>query len=88
MLNKVQSVIANNDYSVTVSFDDGQTKRYDVRPLLNEGVFQMLRESAYFHQVQVIPGFGGIEWPDGQDIAPEELEKNGVPVFSRETVTA
>jgi hypothetical protein len=84
---KVISVKANNDYSVTILFDNGQKKRYDVRPLLDEGVFQMLREPAYFRRVKVIPGFGGIEWPDGQDIAPDELEQNGISVAVRETVT-
>jgi hypothetical protein len=80
MFVKVRSVRANDDYTVTLLFDNGQEKRYDVYPLLNEGIFQMLQDKDYFRQVHVIPAFGGIEWTDGQDIAPEELYQNAVPV--------
>ena len=39
-----------------------------------------LKDRAYFRTVRVLPGGGGIEWGNGQDIAPHELYEQGVSV--------
>jgi hypothetical protein len=40
--------------------------------------YSRLKEPDYFKTVHVIPGGGGIEWPEGQDIAPHELYDSSV----------
>lgn len=37
------------------------------------GVFEPLKEPAFFAQVRVDPEFGTIAWPNGVDFAPEPL---------------
>ena len=39
-----------------------------------------LKDEGYFNAVQLLPGGIGIEWPEGQDIAPHELYENSVEV--------
>jgi uncharacterized protein DUF2442 len=37
------------------------------------GVFEPLRDPAYFATVQLDPELGTISWPNGADVAPETL---------------
>ncbi len=39
-----------------------------------------MRDSTYFRTVTLLPGGIGIEWENGQDIAPHELYDNSIPV--------
>ena len=39
-----------------------------------------LQDERYFATVHLLPGGIGIEWEEGQDIAPHELYENSVPV--------
>ena len=42
--------------------------------------YGQLKDEGYFNAVQLLPGGIGIEWPEGQDIAPHELYENSVEV--------
>lgn len=42
-----------------------------MKPYLNHGVFQELKNIDYFNQVDI--SFGAVTWPHEQDIAPETL---------------
>ena len=46
-------------------------------PILN---YQELQDPSYFKLVRVAENHNTIEWPNGQDIAPEDLEKFSVPI--------
>ncbi len=59
---------------VHVDFEDGTTADVDLSYLLEYGgVFEPLRDPAYFAQLQVDTEAGTIVWPNGADIAPETL---------------
>lgn len=64
-------VKANDDYTLNVEFDNGEKKRFDVRPYIRGEWYGQLDNMEYFKQVRV-DGFTVI-WPDGQDICPDEL---------------
>lgn len=64
-------VKANDDYTLNVEFDNGEKKRFDVRPYIRGEWYGRLDKMEYFKQVRV-DGFTVI-WPDGQDICPDEL---------------
>lgn len=64
-------VKANDDYTLNVEFDNGEKKRFDVRPYIKGEWYGQLDNMEYFKQVRV-DGFTVI-WPDGQDICPDEL---------------
>lgn len=57
-----------------VRFDDGLSTRVDLSYLLDYGgVFEPLRDRAYFRQLRADREAGTIVWPNEADIAPETL---------------
>jgi hypothetical protein len=82
-MNKVIAVSANKDFSLDLKFSDGSMKRVDVKPYLDRGIFSELKSLDYFRQVRV--AFGTVQWPNGQDIAPETLYIDGVAIDEAES---
>jgi hypothetical protein len=61
-------------YAVHVGFEDGTTADVDLSYVLDYGgVFEPLRDSAYFAQLRADTEAGTIVWPNSADIAPETL---------------
>ena len=56
-----------------LEFNDGTTKRVDVKSLLTGPVFKRLKDPDYFKRVSVDPICGTVVWPNGADFAPEAL---------------
>src|SRR5439155_15258708 len=75
---KVTAVKANDDFSLDLRFSDGSVKRFDTKPYLDYEVFRELKDLNYFRQVDL--AFGTVQWPHEQDISPETLYLEGVPV--------
>ena len=59
------------DYCIYVEIENQQKGIFDLKPYLDKGVFQELRNIHYFNQVGIL--FGAVTWPHEQDIAPETL---------------
>ena len=74
---RVKAVQPNRDYTLTVTFANGEVKRFDVKPYLNRGIFQELNDWAVFQSVQ--PFLGSIHWPNGQDFCPDTLYLESMP---------
>ena len=85
MFHKVQSVAAQKDFILLVTFAEGISKKYDVTPLFERiPVFCELRDTPnLFEQVVVDVGGYGISWNDDIDLACDELWANGVVVRQR-----
>ena len=66
------------DYRIYVEIEDGRRGVFDMKPYLNLGVFRELKDEHYFNQVGIL--FGAVTWPHEQDIAPETLIAEMVPV--------
>lgn len=77
-MNKVIAVTANEDFSLDLTFNDGSVKRFDAKPYLDYELFRELKDLNYFRLVRV--AFGTVEWPHEQDISPETLYLESVPV--------
>ena len=60
-------------YSLRVTFNDGTTKRVNLRPLLWGDVFEPLRDPDQFSNVYLDEEMGTIAWPNGADFAPEAI---------------
>jgi hypothetical protein len=60
-------------YSLELTFDDGLSKRVNLRNELYGVVFEPLRDSDYFAQVSIDPEAGTVAWPNGADFAPDYL---------------
>lgn len=47
-------VVTNDDFTLTISFDNGEKRRYDVRPLLKDDtVFEPFKNTEAFRRVYV-----------------------------------
>jgi hypothetical protein len=78
MLIDVVSVKAHADNSLLLVFENGQSRRFDMTPLLEKKPFSRLKGSPLFFQAAV--DFGTVVWLGNIDIAPETLWFRSVPV--------
>ncbi len=69
----VTEVEVVGDYRLRLTFADGTVGDVDFGDREWRGVFEPLRDPAYFARVAVDPAAGTIAWPDGLDMAPEPL---------------
>jgi hypothetical protein len=72
VITSVISVEPLENYKLRIKLSTGRTGVFDVSQFLNEGVFQELKDPAYFRQVYV--DYGTVVWPHEQDIDPELIE--------------
>ena len=70
---KLQSVEPMTDYRLKLVYETGEVKLFDVTPYIEGTWYGELKDTAYFRTVQLLPNSIGIEWANGQDIAPHEL---------------
>lgn len=69
-LNRVEPM---ENYLLCLHYETGETKIFDVKPYLSGSWFGELKDRSYFRTVRMLPDGTGIEWSNGQDIAPHEL---------------
>lgn len=74
----VKTVQPLSNYRIYVEIEDGRKGIFDLKPYLDRGVFRELRNVHYFKQVSIL--FGPVTWPNEQDIAPETLLAEMLPV--------
>jgi hypothetical protein len=70
---KIQAVEHKAQYSLLLTFDDGEQRLVDLEPLLVGPLFGQLRDPNLFAQVFVNPDTGTVEWPNGADFNPNLL---------------
>jgi len=69
----VTAVEVIGDYQLRLTFADGTIGDVNFSDRDWTGVFEPLRDPAYFASVKVDPEAGTIAWPGGLDMAPEPL---------------
>ena len=74
----VEKVMPQPDYTLLLTFADGEQKRYDARPLLEKAIYAPLRSLPFFLTARA--DCGTVVWNDDVDIAPEHLYECSVPV--------
>jgi hypothetical protein len=70
---KIINLETISGYKLKLYYDTGEEKIFDVSPYIQGDWYGRLKDEAYFKTVHILPGGIGIEWADGQDIAPHEL---------------
>lgn len=75
---RVREVKPEQGYRLLLTFTNGEKRVYDVSPLLGEGVFRELKDKSAFCSVQ--PWHGTVQWAGGQDICPDTLYEDSLPV--------
>ncbi len=67
----VKNVKAGKDYSLLLTFANGERKVYDARPLLEKPICAKLKNLGFFLRAKA--QFGTVVWDEDIDIAPEHL---------------
>ncbi len=78
---RVQAVIARNDYTLEITFTNGEVGEYNCAHLLDFGVFKELKDLGYFSQAR--SENGTVAWPHEQDICPDTLYEDSVKVVTK-----
>ena len=68
---EVKAVKPLDNFILLLTFADNEQRFYDIKPLLDTGVFKSLKDPAMFNTVRVC--FDSIAWANHVDIAPETL---------------
>lgn len=72
----VISVEAIENCNLLLTFKTGEKKIYDMKPHLDGGIFEELKDKNLFRKVRV--GFDTIEWENGADFDPEVLYQDSI----------
>ncbi len=88
---RITAVKANDDYTLTLTFDDGEKRRLDMRADLREGVFQKIADLKDFKRVylnedhtvcwDIDPKVDSrVVWNNRIDICPDTCYVESVPI--------
>ena len=68
---RVTNVVPKTDYTLEITFTNGEVGVYDCKHLLTFGVFKELGDLDYFMKAGI--QYGTVVWPNEQDICPDTL---------------
>ena len=77
MLIDVVTVKPQHDFQLDLEFENGERRRFDMRPLLEIKPWNRIAKLSLFERVRV--DYGTVVWPGEIDIAPETLYDLSVP---------
>lgn len=72
-------VRALDNFCLYLKFEDGKEKVYDMKPLIERiKYYEKLKDKNYFKKVKTRGET--VEWPNGEDVCPENLYYDSVDV--------
>lgn len=72
---RVINVKPEQNFKLLITFNNGERKRFDVKPYLGIGIFKELQDVSLFNSVK--PFLGSIQWSNGVDLCPDTLYIEG-----------
>ena len=72
----VKKVEPHPEYLLLLTFENGETRLFDMKPYLDTGIFNELKDTALFNSVRVC--FDSIGWDNDADLDPEVLYTNSI----------
>ena len=75
---RVTEVLPDTDYRLLLTFNNGEQRIFDARPLLSMNVFKPLQNKEFFASVKV--AYGTIIWPQDIDYCPDTLYSESILV--------
>jgi hypothetical protein len=67
------------DYWLQAEFENGELRRFDMKPYLNYPAFSSLKDDALFEKAHVL--HGTVAWSDEIDISPDTVYLAGQAVL-------
>ncbi len=74
----VKDVLARDDYTLLITFANGEKRVYNAKYLLSKPIYSQLKNRNYFLNARV--ACGTVIWDDDVDIAPEHLYECSTPL--------
>jgi hypothetical protein len=69
----VKDVVPVKDYQLILTIENGEKRKFDMRPYLETGIFKELKDEVQFNTVHL--SFDTVEWNNEADLDPEDLYK-------------
>lgn len=82
MMHRIKKVTPHPDFTLLLSFENGECRQFDAKPYLDKGVFVSLQQYDKFTQVRVSDGT--IEWPNEIDLCADMLYEKSCQVTAAE----
>lgn len=76
-MNKIIAVKPLINYQLELLFNSNEIRFFDVKPYLEFGIFEELKNEVYFRNVSI--QFDTVAWKNGQDFSPETLYLKSTP---------
>lgn len=73
---RIKDVKILEDYKLEITYVTDEIKIYDMTKNLNIDFYKKLNNKEYFKKAKSVETT--IEWPDGEDIDPNELYENSI----------
>lgn len=70
-MREIKEVEVLSDYRLLLTFDNKEKRIKDMKPYLDKGVFQKLKDKNLFNQVKI--SFGTISWGEQIDMCADSL---------------
>lgn len=74
----IKDVKAQDNYLLLLTFENGEKRQFDMKPYLDRGIFQELKEIRLFKTVKL--SFDSIEWDNEADFDPEVLYQKSIRI--------
>lgn len=68
---RVKDVVPNEDFTLTITFTNGEVGCFDMKPYLELGIFRELKDWNLFSTAK--PFMGTVQWKHEQDLCPDTL---------------
>ena len=80
---RVTNVKPEQDFTLLITFSNGEIKKFDVKPYLEIGIFKELKDLSIFNSVK--PSLGSIQWANGVDLCPDTLYLDSEQIKTKNT---
>lgn len=74
----IKNVIPQDNYLLLLTFENGEKRQFDMKPYLDFGLFQELKDLRLFNTVKT--SFDSIEWDNEADFDPEILYQKSLSI--------
>ena len=73
---RIKNVEVIKDFELKITYENGEVKYYNMEKNLQYKWYNKLKNKEYFKLVKSVKTT--LEWPDGEDIDPNELYENSI----------